>query len=79
VKNKIRDAALDKLPQSRHGPLFGVGVPVCITVWFLLPRPEDDLKSRSRLRKVLTKAARAMVFAPIKPGLVNLLKHTLHA
>jgi len=47
VKNKIRDAMLDKLPQSRHGPLFGVDVPVCATVWFLLPRPEDDLKSRA--------------------------------
>ena len=79
VKNKIRDATLDKLPQSRHSPLFGVDVLVCVTVWFLLPRPEDDFKSKSRLRKVLTKAARAMVVAPIKPDLDNLLKCTLGA
>jgi len=79
VKNKIRDAILDKLPQSRHGPLFAADVPVCVTVWFLLPRPEDDFKSKSRLRKVLTKAARAMLFAPIKPDLDNLLKYTLDA
>jgi len=37
-----------------------VDVPVCINVWSLLPRAEDDFNSKSRLRKILTKAARVV-------------------
>jgi len=45
VKNQVRDDMEGKLPQPRHDPLFGINVPVCVTVWFLLPRPEDDFKT----------------------------------
>ena len=79
AKNKVREAILDKLPLAKHGPIFAINEPVCITVWFLLARPEDDFKSKSRLRKILTKTARAMLFAPIKPDLDNMLKYVLDA
>ena len=79
MKNKVRDAILDKLPHAKHGPVFAANVPVGIRVWFLLPRPEDDFTSKNRIKKMITKAARAVVFAPIKPDLDNLLKYTLDA
>ena len=79
VRNNVREAILDKLPQARHSPIFSAEEPVTITVWFLLPRPVDDFKSKSRIGNALTKVARAILFAPIKPDLDNLLKHVLDA
>ena len=79
VKNKVREAILAKVPQAQHGPLFPINEPVCITVWFLLPRPDDEFKSKSRLTETMRAAARALLFVPIKPDLDNLLKHMLDA
>ena len=68
---------IEKIPQAANGPLFARRVPVQLTVWFLLKRPDDDFINNNRVLGRIKAAARNLLFLPIVPDVDNLAKFVL--
>jgi Holliday junction resolvase RusA-like endonuclease len=68
---------IEKIPQAANGPLFGRRVPVQLTIWFLLKRPDDDFVNNNRVLGRLKAAAKNLLFVPITPDIDNLAKFVL--
>jgi len=69
----------DQLPigGSAGSVLFGKGVPVALTVWFMLPRPSTDFKCNKRATGRLKNAARQVLFPVVAPDIDNMCKFLL--
>ena len=71
----FRAAVRQQIPAVNAGVVFGVGVPVVVTVKFFMRRPNHDFKGGNRSSGCL-KSMVALV-RPIRPDIDNLAKFVL--
>lgn len=80
AKNQMKRFGLlvrQAVPSTANGVLFEATIPLSVTIWFLLRRPDNHFRGKQRLSDRLKLSARRSLYPAIKPDIDNLAKFVL--